>query len=596
MKIAILLVCCLINSTFSFRSEKFTKVENLESFKQISDILANPQHFYWYIKLTKSGTNYQDFCVGLVQEMTKITSISEMNIFIKIFREVLCNVEREIVKNTFEKVKDTENNISDASHIFRNMIVSAYSMEDIEKGGCRLFMPYIFKDSAKTRLTHNGKEPLSHHKTAVVIRDLFDCSKILSPFLDLVTNICKQAIKELTLLTKHQAAWPTEDTLYDTMDILISILMVDRKLLTDVELSKILRFITVNLSENLTLREKNKWNELIDSLNAAKIQTLEVSEVFNFNTCEDTCFMPIVGLPLDSKVRTTINGKTKFLNLYRTNIMMSDIEELKTLKELTIEILHEEFFLFPSKLTIKIQSENKMTLVRMTTSSQSSSIDLMDSDENDCSEIGLTGNESTFLHVGFRQKNHENFAFVYLEPHNAELENSAFIHAEYRDEEKLYVASLDFSDYETIRPNSGTYNIWISLGGVKKQCGQITLGFANLEKTKKESITKAYSNELTNIPTFVVHGERFYISGLYFTVVAVLIGVAVFVLTAKLSVEIEEEKTTTFWHICFYGTLLFHVLTLVYMLVNYQILDKPYVPLGQFGVLTYLFAKAFLKE
>ena len=596
MKLLILAFFLVHLTQCLYRSDKFTKIDTPESYKQFSDISQNLPKFYYYLRFTQNFEQYEFFCSNLLQELERFTNIREFYFALKVLKELRCKLNPETLIQHYERLQDKESSVGDASHAFRTLVMMRSTYEKILNDGCNRFSPYLFKDTAKTRITHNGSEPLSFKYSAVVLRDLRECGMIAPDYGEFATSLARLAITELTDLTKEQSAWLTEDTLYNSMDILISILQIDRLIIPDNKLNMILRFINVNLGNDLSLREKNKWNQLVDQLATSKIQIIEIAESFDFNACEDTCYMPIVGLPEGSKVTAILGGQNKQLNLHKTNVIMSDFEELKNAKQVTLKVDNPKVFIFPSIIHLKIRRENKILLTRMSVSSQRATGDLMDSDESECAEIGLAGNEGSFLHVGFRLRNPENFAFVYLQPHQSELETSTLIHAEFQEDSKLFVASMDFSDYETIRPNSGTYNIWISIGNNQKQCGQITLTFTNSEKVKKESLTKAYANELTNIPMFIVQDERFVFSGLYFIFVAIILAVAYFKLFAKLKGDFEENVTNEFWQMIFLGGLGLHVASLVYLLSTYKLIDKVYVPLLQLGVLTFLFAKAFLKR
>lgn len=592
---ALIILFAVVSGAVALRAQRFSKLETPESYKQASDVFNNLPNFYYYLRFTQSFEQYEYFCQNLMQELDRFQTVRELYFAMKVLKELRCKLVPQNLAIHLKRVEDKEKNSSDASHLFRMMVMVQTPLEQIIGVGCNRFTKYIFGDSSKVRRTDSKMDIPSWDGTARMLRDLAECGVVSPEFKDFTQKMASHAARELVDVTKDQSAWPTENTLYDTIDILISILDIDKEKLSKEKLERAVKFISANLGNDLSLKEKNKWNQLLSKLDKLKIQVLEVPTVFDFNGCEDTCYLPIVGLPSDSRVSATIGGRQRQFRVQKTNIVMSDSDDLKSATEATFTIENPEFHLIPSKFTIKLRQVNKILLTRFLVNTQNAPTNLLDSDETDCANVGLAGNEGTYLHVGFRLKNEENFAFVQLEPHASELEGSAMVHAEFRPEDKIYVATLDFSDYETIRPNSGTYNIWLTVGGVRRQCGQITLTFTNLEKSLKDNLTKAYPVELTNVPTFKIEDERFYFSGLYFTIATVIFGVAYWMTFQRVKQGLEEEVVSPFWQTVFFAGLAWHVATLFRLLLAYKLIDRFYWPLAELGVLTYLFKKAFLR-
>lgn len=595
MRVILLLLATLNLVRGAFHSRKFTKVDAADNFKQFSDVLANLSGFYYHLRFAHNFEQYEYFCPHLIQELDRFTTVNQLYFAFKVVKELRCKLHPQTLATHLARVKDLEKSVSDASHIFRMLIMVQSPIQTISEDGCKKFAKYVFNDSSRVRKTPEDRLP-SFDYTAMMLRDFSECGAIDSEYKSFVLKMAENAVKDLVEVTKEQSAWPSDDTLYDTMDILVSVLNIDKKLIPRDKLERVLKFISSNLGNDLVTREKNKWNQLVSELEKERIQIIEAPSVFDFNSCEDTCYLSVVGLPPDSTVTASFDGKEKSLRTQKSNVVMGENDELKQAKEVTFKVSSPNFHVIPSKFVVKIRRENQIMLVRMAVSARPQPNDLLDSDENECGNIGLTGNEGTFMHVGFRLKTEELFSFVHLEPHNLDFENSAMVHAEFQPEEKLYVASLDFSDYETIRPNSGTYNIWLTVGGQRRQCGQITLTFTNLEKSHKDSLTKAAPVELTNIPTFKMDDERHYFYGLYFTFTAIVFSIAYFYVYQRIGAGLPQETVNPFWQTVFLVALAGHVATLFALLWRYLLIDKAHYVLVQLGILSYLFAKAFIKR
>lgn len=579
----------------AYRSQKFSKLDGLDQFKQVPAVLSNLPQFYYHIRFAQNFEQYEYFCPHIVQELERLTTVDRLYFALKVIKELRCKLHPQALSNHINRVRDSAKTVSDFSHIFRMLIMVQTPLEEILEQGCKKLSPFAFKDSARVRRTTGDLSPSFDH-TAMMLRDFWECGIISDPFKQFALQLVTSAAQELVDVTKEQSAWPTEDTLYDTMDILVSVLQIKASALSQSRLERVLKFVSTNISNDASVREKNKWNQLLSELEKHKVQIIEAPQVFDFNGCEDTCYLPVVGLPPDTTVTASFDNKERTLRVQKSNVLMGDIAELKQAKEVTFKLTHPEFHVVPSKFQVKIRRENRMLLVRMAVSARQEPDNLLDSDENECGSIGLAGNEGSFLHVGFRLQAEEHFAFVHLEPHNLDFENSAMVHAEFRSDERLHVATLDFSDYETIRPNSGAYNIWLTVGGQRKQCGQITLTFTNLEKSLKDAPTKAAPVELTNVPTFKMDDERFYFAGLYFTVTAVAFAVAYFFVYERVKAGLPQDTPNTFWQSVFLLALGGHVATLFLLLWRYQLIEKAHYVFVQLGLLTYLFARAFIKR
>ena len=594
-QLLLILLIGIINISNSTKADKFARKKSGESHKQFDEVLKDLENFYYSLQLLENVDQYSMFCSKFQSEFEKSDSNFELPLLLNIMESLQCPKNADSLRRKYSYLKNNAVDITDQLGLLRLLMKSENDQTVILENGCSKVLPFLIQNSGKVKPRKNDSK-VSHDMTAATIKNLNNCGLMDNEFRDKTVKMAKDALNELIEITKEQSMWVSANSLYDTMDILNEILKVDRKLIQDNKLTRIIRYITSNIGDHVSLKEKAKWNDLLDEFSKSKIRVLEIPNSFDFNSCQHACYMQIVGLPESTQITAIINSRAVPVNTQKTNLIMSDVSEFRTTASVQFQIKNDKFFVFPTKFSVKLIQENKITLTRMSSSTSSSYGDLLDSDDNNCNEITLTGNEATFLHVGFRLKSKENYSFVYLEHTKDEFEKSNYVHAPFMEEEKMNIATFDLSDFETVRPNSGVYNIFLVYGNQKQSCGKVILTFTNKEKTEKDSLTKAYQNDFTNIPSFELSDERHQVWGLYFTVIAAVCSVTYFVLFRLLKSKIDVKESNNVFVGLFYLGLVLHVATLLHYLLQYKLIDKAYVPMLQIGGLTYLFQKAFQKN
>jgi hypothetical protein len=559
-------------------------------FRDSTFVLDNLNEFYHYLQMSESPSSYNYHCYNVSQKISKEVNLEKVYYGYKILKDLKCELDKKILANALEAA-DLKSSFVDIYYGFTfNTIIG--SPKEVVADLCELITKFTNPQNPRIKINLKDKaDTLEYGSMALKI--FKECAKIKNQYITLAQSYASSLRNELKFITKSSAAWISENPVSTTIQITTSLLYTNRNQISNEVLGKILTYLEMNVTLKSTLKELLEWNNLLMALDSINYKLIQIPGSIDLTTCSSKCQLIVENLPDNSKAEITINGKTISTDLSKDGVINLNNIDFNLNSVANIKIINSEFSFYQTNKVIEIKHDNKISFTRMKTSAFNIVNDLMDSDDSECSSISLTGNESTFLHVGYRMKIHENFSFVHLQPENIDFEDSALIHSTYNEKEKLYISIFDFSDYEIIRPNSDTYNIWITVGDVRKQCGKITLNFMNKELSKRDPIDSAYSTPLV-VNRFQIHEKKRYIvTGFYFLIVVICFAVAYATIFKRKFGNVSFKNEFHFGGILFYASLLLYVLTLYYLLSISQLIERAWIPILEIFLVMITFKKSF---
>ena len=571
--IILMLLAAMASSRLSSQKNSVAK-EDIK-FRNSEFVVANPDLFFYYLQLSEAKSIYSHHCFDLSQSASKETSLERIYFGFKALKELKCELDPSVLSAALERA-DYRTNFIDLYYGFTFNVLLNASKQTITNL-CEQLGKFTNNLNARVKKSLNGRADTLEYGS-MALKLLKECAKTIPEYTAKAQSYAISLRNELKTITKSAASWPAENPVSATIQIATSILYTDRYQLSDEALARVLTYLDWNLGSSASLKEQFEWNGLLAALETNKIRVIGVPEVVDLRSCGTACQLKIENLPDNSRIEITANGQTFVAGLSQGGaINLTDID-FAGLPSISVQFISGDFMIFPSTATIGLRHENKISFTRMKTAAFETVTDLIDSDDSECNSIFLNGNESTFLHVGYRTRVHENFSFVFLEPENTQFERSALVHSAYNQRERLYVSVFDFSDFEIIRPNSDTYSIWIVVGDVRKQCGKIKLTFMNTKLSVRESIASPAELPVVKNTYKFPEQPRFYIIGFYFLIVSIVLCVSTRLLFRFAFSGIKLKSESLIWGPVFYASLVFFVATLAYLLFISELIETIWLP------------------
>lgn len=570
--------------------QRISLVKEDVRFRESEFVLANPDQFFYYLQLSDAKSVYAYHCYNLSQSVSKETNLERIYFGYKALKELKCELDSNVLSGALER-SDYRTNFIDLYYGFTfNVLLGAPKQTMAEL--CEQLGKFTNALNARVKKSLKGRADTLEYGS-MALKLLKECAKTLPEFAAKAQSYAISLRNELKTITKSAAAWPSESPVSATIQIATSILYTDRYQLSDEALARILAYLDGNLGPTATLKEQVEWNGLLAALESSKVRIVGVPEVVDLRTCGSACQLRIENLPDNSRAEISANGHTFVTGLSQGGVItLADID-FGGVPSASIQLVSSDLTIYPSAATVGLRHENKISFTRMKTAAFETVTDLMDSDDSECSSIVLSGNESTFLHVGYRTRVHENFSFVFLEPESPQFDRSALVHSVFNERERLYVSVFDFSDFEIIRPNSDTYSIWIVVGDLRKQCGKISLTFMNSRLAVRESIAAPAELPIVKNTYQFPEQPRFYITGLYFLVVSVTLAVSFRIFFSFAFSGIKLKSESRIWGPVFYGSLILFVANLAYLLFISELIETAWLPALEIFLVIATFKKNF---
>ena len=530
------------------------------------------------------------FCQPLTKSLNQETSLPRANSILRALKELKCDIPTSDLERILGNSTVNLNKFEDIYAATSIAISLNKTPAEIASRYCDLVPRFITPSLGKIKESLEN-EITSWKYSAKALKLLKICSKYNNDLSIIVKKLSTSLRDDLKKITKNTAGWLSETPISTTMQISTTLLFTDPSIISKENINRIIKFVEEGFSHKPTDQEKLEWDEFLEALEHAKIKLIRLP-----NTLSNNGTFNIHNLPTSTKAEIKrANGSITTIDLNSEGEIRLPEDILDEEGDVIINFSNSDYTIYSSGTKIKIQKDNRVSFIRMKTSAYNTVNDLSDSDDSDCANILLTANESTFVHIGFKTKFSDSFAFVQLKPQNSEYEKSAVVHAAYNEADKMYVAVFDLSDFETIRPNSDTYDILIFVGSVEKQCGQIQITFSNNKLTSTENIINAYTYEVNAAPVQDLIQKRFYFIGIYFIVVTVIAAGVYWGLFIRLFGKIELTVKSTLWDYLFLGGIVTHLLTLAYLVWIRTLIQQVWIAVLQIFFLSFLFKKNYFE-
>lgn len=368
--------------------------------------------------------------------------------------------------------------------------------------------------------------PSSFYLTANILDILQTCDKIGSFSLTL-KKVLKEAQEGLEQVTKGTLAW-----LHESQTYLSTLKILNRSLEAGVKmeksrLAKLIAFVERHSPFTLDLNEQIEFNRFLT--NSKIFEDVKAPDVLNLDDCREKCKLSFT----PAKKRTVIahfGDRSSALETNDEGELLVSKASLEKLSEIAFDLEEKDASSFISRRKTFIIQGNQFTKVRMILNNIEQPLDIIDSDESDCSSISLKAFQSNFLHVGFKLKFEQPFTFVQLRSSSG-FEDSSLVLARFDDQSQLFVASFDFGDYEVIRPNSDSYSIIVYASGTPPEvnspkailsCGSVEVVFKNKKRSDMTKPSDPLAIKLLNYENIPLPQPSSFFLALYFTLIVSL--------------------------------------------------------------------------
>lgn len=464
--------------------ERHYKLKSIsQDFQEAKNIFENPNLFYNELILLEDNES-SVFCSILEKYNLENKSLKTYFYLSAAAQKLQCPIEipladeialKEIASNNF------------ASY-FYSLNILKFSKIDITSYCKQLTDFYVSKGKFSLFTT---KQSPSYYYTAIVTEIIQDCENLTTDGSLTLMKLLKEVFKEIEEIGSDVAILKSNSQTFFTTIRFLNLFLENPTSISNPSLiSKMIRFVDEHFPVTLDNSLKAEHNRLLLALRTVDVITF--SSFLNLENCEEKCKI-VLQPPRFRRVNFNIGGEKKEFQSNPDGEFLLDKKDLENISYITLEAVDDNnIYYFPNR-KIQFVQNNKISKIRIGIEDSPRNKDLTVLMQKRCETIDLEATQDDFLNLAFELRFKKNFIFVQLWP-IGEQEKSTPVLAKYDEKSGLYFVTIDFGDYEVIRPNSARYSIIIFDNEVRTTenaptsifyCGKISVLFKYNQVTTK---------------------------------------------------------------------------------------------------------------